>query len=79
MPQKTRLGKHAGEGGHGGEGSGDGGTLEYIEWGKTSLDLEYFEELVKNKLIIESAAPKKVWTDKSRNPVWTAFGVLLIK
>ena len=66
MPEKTRLGKCGGEGGGGGEGSGDGGMLEYIAWDKSSEDTEYLEELVKNKLISESAAPKKVWTENSR-------------
>ena len=66
MPQKTRSGKHAGKWGGGGEGSGDRGTPEYIAWDKTLPDTEYLEELVKNKLISESGAPKKVWTVSSR-------------
>ena len=39
---------------------------EYIAWDKTSVDTEYSEELVKNKLISDSTAPKKVWTENSR-------------
>ena len=59
MPQKTRLGKHAGEVGSGSEGSGDGSMAEHIVWDKTLADAEYLEELVKI-LINESAALKKL-------------------
>ena len=52
MPQKTRLGKCAGERGSGGEGSGNGGMLEYIAWDRTLVDAEYLEELVKTNLSV---------------------------
>ena len=56
MPQKTRSAKHAREVGCGGEGGGDRAIMEYIMWDKTLADTDYMEELVKSKLISESAA-----------------------
>ena len=48
-------------------GGGDANNpTEYIARDKTSVDTDYLEELVKNKLISESAAPKKVSFDHPR-------------
>ena len=54
------AGKHEGEVGSRVEGLGDTHSPQYIAWDKTLADAEYLEELVKNKLTSESAAPKKV-------------------
>ena len=53
MPQKTRLGKCAGEVSSGIKGGGDTtNSMEYIAWDKMLADTDYLEELVNNKLMI---------------------------
>ena len=49
-----------------GDGGGDRGRMEYTAWDKTLVDSDYLEELVKNKLISESATPKQVWMEHPR-------------
>ena len=61
MLQKTRSGKCAREVGIGVEGCGNANrSMQYIAWDNALADADYLEELVKSKLISESAAPKKV-------------------
>ena len=66
MLQKTRLGKCAGEVGSGSKGGINTNSVQYIIWDKMLVDADYLEELVKNQLISESAAPKKVWMEHPR-------------
>ena len=75
-----RLGKHAGAGSRV-EGGGDTSSMQYYCMGQDIIQCRISGGVGENKLISESAALKKAWTEHPRlqSTVWQAFGVPLIK